>query len=104
MTKTREQEVADTILNQLGGSGKLRAMTGAHTFISHPDKCGGLSFKIKSRSTNYIKIILNGKDLYDLEFGRIWGMSYKVKAEYTDIYADQLVSIIEKETGMYLSL
>lgn len=98
---TRDQEIAATILQQLGGIRKLQAMTGAHTFIAHPS---GVSFKIKNPKVNYIKIILNSKDLYDLEFGRIKGDKYTVVNKLDGYYDTMLKDAFEKETGMYLSL
>ena len=75
-------------------------MTGAYNFR---DTGKGLSFKIKNAKANYIKIELNGKDLYDIEIGRIRGNTYKVVSEHKDVYFDQMKGIIEKGTGMYLS-
>jgi hypothetical protein len=97
---------AQTIISQLG-SNKFLAMTGARNLLSHTDKCGGLSFKLPKFSgvkVNYIKILLNGNDLYDIEFGRIYGNTYKVIAEHSDIYSDQLRSLFESETGLRTSL
>jgi hypothetical protein len=93
--------IARTILQQLGGASRLKAMTGAYNFI---DTGKGLSFRIKNAKANYIKITLNSLDLYNLEIGRIRGVDYKVVAEQNNIYADQLKGIIERVTGMYLSL
>jgi hypothetical protein len=93
--------IARTILQQLGGANRLRAMTGAYNFI---DTGKGLSFRIKNAKANYIKITLNSLDLYNLEIGRIRGVDYKVVAEQNNIYADQLKGMIERVTGMYLSL
>lgn len=98
---TRNQEIANTILQQLGGANRLVMMTGAYNFVAIQN---GLSFKIKNPKANYIKITLNGKDLYDLEVGRIRGNSYKVVSQYDDLYFDMLKPSIEKATGMYLSL
>jgi hypothetical protein len=95
-----EHNVANTILRQLGGINRLVAMTGAYNFI---DRGNGVSFKIKNAKANYIKITLNGKDLYNLEIGRIRGTTYKVVLEQEDLYNDQLKPMIEKTTGMYLS-
>jgi hypothetical protein len=94
-------QVAQTILQQLGGAGRLNAMTGAYNFI---DRGNGLSFKIKNARANYIKITLNANDLYDVEVGRIRGNTYKVVKEANDLYFDQLKPFIEESTGMYLSL
>jgi hypothetical protein len=93
--------VANTILQQLGGAGRLRMMTGAYNFI---DLKNGLSFRLKNPRANYVKIMLNGMDLYDVEVGRIRGDQYKVVAEQSGLYFDQLKPFIEKNTGLYLSL
>jgi hypothetical protein len=93
-------EIANTILQQLGGSGRLRAMTGAYNFV---DTGNGLSFRIKNPKANYIQINLNAKDLYDVEVGRIRGNDYKIVKSENDLYFDQLKPFIEEATGMYLS-
>ncbi len=99
-TSSRNKEIAQTILNQIGGINRLVAFTGAYNFVAINN---GVSFRIKNPKANYIKITLNGKDLYDLEVGRIRGTDYKVIGEQSDLYYDMLKSEIEKFTGMYLS-
>lgn len=96
-----DYSVAKIILQQLGGQGKLVVMTGANNFVAFSN---GVSFKLKSRKANYVKITLNGNDLYDIQFQKLFGMKSKVVAEYNDIYFDQLIPIVEKETGMYLKM
>lgn len=99
---TNDYTVQKIILEQLGGQGKLRVMTGAHNFVAKPN---GLWFKIKNRRINYVEVVLNGKDLYDMKFGKmILGKQLKVIAEHKDLYFDQLIPVFEKETGMYLKL
>ena len=99
-TKSNNTEVAQTIINQLGGMGKLKAFTGAYGFATDGNN---VAFRIKNRSVNSIRITLNGKDLYDIKFWRIRGVDMKLIKEYTDIYNDQLISLFEENTGMYLS-
>lgn len=94
-------EVANTILQQLGGRGRLSMMVGAYNFIALSN---GVSFRIKNPKANYVKIVLTPSDLYDLEVGRIRGSTYKVVFEQRGIYVDMLKKSIEKATGMYLSL
>ena len=53
---------------------------------------------------NYLRITLNGKDLYDVQFTSIRGTSMKVKSEFYDLYWDQLRQIFEEVTGFYTSL
>jgi len=94
-------QVANTIRKQLGN--KAIAMMGAKNLVGG-DKY--LSFRIgrNSKGVNYIKITLTSMDLYDIEFGNIRGMNYKVKYEAKGIYADMMHDVIEQNTGMYLSL
>jgi hypothetical protein len=96
---TDDMTIAKVILEQLGGIRRLVLMTGANNFVALKN---GVSFKIKNRKVNFVKILLNGKDLYDVYFGKIISGKVKWVSEKNDIYNDQLVSIFESETGMYL--
>ena len=106
----RAGDVGQTILKQMGGSGRLKAMIGAKDFlVGHKEKgaLGGLSFKFPRPGTgkpNFLKILLMPDDTYTVEFGSISGYNYKVLKTYTDIYWDQLKSLFERTTGLYLSL
>jgi hypothetical protein len=92
--------IAKTIRDQIGG--KALFMLGAKNLVDHGD---ALSFRIRgSKAINYIKITLNGMDLYNIEMGKIWGDKYTVKYTLDDAYNDMLHSIIERETGLYTSL
>lgn len=99
--------VSATILKQLGGSGRLSAMIGAHTFIDHGS---GVSFKWKARTEkpsktgNYVKIMLNASDEYDLTFQYLRGYKGKVVKTLTGIQASNLRMAIERQTGLKLSL
>jgi hypothetical protein len=95
--------IAQTIYQQLGGN-KFAVMTGAKQFL-FDDK--SLAFKIPRKP--YIKITLNGKDLYDIEFIKIKRLNEMQVKQQTiksinDIYCDQLVHILEQQTGLYFSL
>ena len=95
--------VATTILNQLGGN-KFRVMTGAKNFMDHGN---ALSMRIGrySSNSNYLKITLNGSDLYDVRFSKVTKMGEeKSVREFYDVYNDMLVEIFESHTGMYTSL
>jgi hypothetical protein len=99
--RTDDMTIAKIILQQLGGQGKLVMMTGAYNFVAIKN---GIAFKIKNRKVNYIKIVLNGKDLYDVTFSKIFGTSIKTVSEHKDVYFDELIPLFEKQTGMYLKL
>lgn len=103
-----QKQIANTIVSQLGGFGRLSAMTGAKRFlVGENDKQNVyLIFKIgrNSKSINYVKITLNAMDLYDTQYTRATIKSIKTKAESSDIYADMLKADFETATGMYLTL
>jgi hypothetical protein len=103
MTKQEKIELANTILRQMGTTqGKLRMMIGAKDFLLVEN---GLAFKFpRSNGVNYIKITLNGKDLYDIEYGYITAKGYKVKSTSEDMYFDMLKNDIEQTIQKYLSL
>jgi hypothetical protein len=112
--KNTGKDVAQTILRQMGGQGRIRAMTGAHTFVAYSDKrdskygedMGGVSFKFPRPSRgkpNFVKIILRPDDTYRMQFGSIHGHSYKIRQEYDGVYNDQLKPLFEETTGLYLS-
>jgi len=115
------EAVADIILKQLGGAGRLRAMIGARDIMSeNGGKTLVFKFPNKQRSKpNCIKITLTSMDLYDVEFGRVGqkqdpkfkGLGFKVMTPtykklktYKGIYADMLMDIFEEQTGLYLTL
>ena len=96
-----DMQVAKTIQKQLGR--KAFVMMGAKNLVGGKNF---LSFKIgkNAKGVNYIKITLTPQDLYDVEFGVIRKMEYKIKNKVRGIYFDMLHKAIEKNTGMYLSL
>lgn len=93
-------QLANTILNQLGGAGKLKMFTGARNFIALEN---GVSFRIGNRKTNYVKIVLNSTDTYDVTFALLRGGKLVNVREFEGIYNDGLKELFERETGMYLS-
>ena len=91
---------ASIIKNQIGG--KALFMIGAKNLLDHGN---ALSFRVRgSKAVNYVKITLTPSDLYDVEYGKVWGANYKVKATEEGIYCDMLHASIERNTGLYTSL
>jgi hypothetical protein len=90
--------VALTILQQLGGN-KFIAMTGAKNFISLPN---GLAFQLPKAKNgiNKVKITLNGLDLYDVEYGKMRKLEYKIVATDDNIYDDMLQECFTAQTGL----
>jgi hypothetical protein len=44
------------------------------------------------------------RDLYDVEFGIVRQYAFVSLGQFTDIYADQLGELIERETGLLLTM
>ena len=99
---TESQQVAKTILQQLGGN-RFIAMTGAKNFGSSKNS---LQFKIgrNSKSISHVIITLKSSDLYDVEFIRIRGVKRTVVKKLKGVYADQLGTMFKKYTGMNVRL
>ena len=96
---TEDNSIAKIILDQLGGQRKLILMTGAYHFMAYKD---GVGFKIKNRKVNYIQIVLNAKDLYNVTFSKTFKETLKKVSYHEDIYFDELIPLFEKQTGMYI--
>ena len=99
-------QVAETIINQLGGSRKLAAMIGARDFVGSSDS---VQFKFKgSRKANTARIVLDPNDTYTLELWKINTNPRNFRSDQvfssSGLYADALRPTFERETGLYLSL
>ena len=96
--------IAKTILDQLGGD-RFISMTGARNFSYAPD--GSLSFRLPNMPgvpVNNVRISLDPTDTYNVEFGRVRGIDYKVVRTEEMVYADSLRRVFESNTGLYTSL
>jgi len=93
--------IAKTIMEQVGN--KAFFMMGAKDFLGSENS---LSFRIgrNAKGINRIEITLEPMDTYKVEFGTVRNLNYTLKASFNGIYVDQLHSLIEKETGLFLSL
>lgn len=106
MTQAEYQQVARTILEQLGDE-RFSLMTGAKFFLSHPE--GGLSFQLPKKpgytkdGINYVKVTLDPSDTYTVEFGKI---GRGAKGGFTtvkivkDVYAENLQTCFTHFTGL----
>lgn len=96
------QTIANTIRGQIGY--KALYMIGAKN-MSYGSN-GSLSFKImrNAKSVNYIRITLNSKDLYDVEYLNCNKNRIKTIAIENDVYYDMLCESIERNTELYTSL
>ena len=110
------------ILQQIGGN-KFLVMTGSKIKYYGYDNMGYvyLMFQLSKNQSKaqFLKIQLNGKDLYNMEFTRIkktlnkeylaigikiYDEAIEIIKTYEDIYCDQLQEIFTDITGMYTRL
>ena len=103
--------IANTIVAQLGGLGRLRMMIGAKNFIAQSGSPGmykgGLSFGLPAFGKpriNKIVIMLAPNDTYDVRFYFIRAGKAKLVTSESEVYCDGLKACIERSTGLYLSL
>jgi hypothetical protein len=102
MITENKNQIAKTILNQLGGN-KFVVMTGAKNLGAGENY---LSFKVMRNASKatHIKITLNAMDTYDIEFIRCRKFEAKTLKTVEGIYAEDLQSIFTRETGLNTSL
>jgi len=106
LKETRLQEgtsVANTIVQQMGGMGKLRAMLGAKLIAMS----NGLRIIFPNRHRtrgNVCEITLEANDTYTMKFFNASRGQAKLVQKYDDIYFDQLIPTFEKQTGWYLRM
>lgn len=96
---------AHITIQQLGGTRRLSAMIGAHSF-THSNEGKTLTFQYRAKSPcNAIRITLNGLDLYDIEFIKI-GRKLTVTTIETreNVDCDTLQQCIESVAKVYLSI
>lgn len=98
----RDVNIANTILAQLGGN-MFRTMTGSKDFTAIES---GIQFKVgrNSKSVNFCRIRLNGRDLYNVEYGFLRAGKLHVAKFTDDLYFDQLRADFTENTGLYTSL
>ena len=102
------QEIAQTILSQLGGAARLKVMLGASSFSAGTFREGkGISFRIAAKAKNKakaVKITLAANDTYMVEFLAVRGFEVQTVGKFEGIYCDKLKETIESATGLMLSL
>jgi hypothetical protein len=97
------QEIAGTILKQLGGS-RVSAMLGVKNFMAIENGLQ-ISFSAKAKNkANVIRIKLNANDTYNVQFIKVRGFDVTDIDEAIGVYADNLKAAIETRLGLALSL
>lgn len=99
------ENVADTIVQQMGGYGRLKATLNAKVLKLDDGMGIGIRWPNKDRSRgNYVEIRLEPSDTYTMEFFDVSGSKKKSVKKYDYVYFDQLVELFEKHTGWFINL
>ena len=105
-TAENKQQIANTILAQLGGN-KFLAMTGAYNLLIDGN---GLRMKLRKNQSGagIMRVTLKGDDTYKMEFIKARTVKCEIKIttvrEFDGIYFDQLQSRFTEVTGYYTHL
>tara|TARA_B100000700_G_scaffold71567_1_gene79677 strand:+ start:2155 stop:2475 length:321 start_codon:yes stop_codon:yes gene_type:complete len=100
-----------TLLNQLGGTNKIAAMTGAE--IVTDDKNNGVHLvfgrQVGKAGKKFTHLIVNynqAADLYDLKALKLNKKTYEMTEVKTlnGLYGDQIKTVAEDLTGLYFTL
>lgn len=103
MNKEEAAQIALTTIDHLGGVKALKTMVNARNFSC--DDSGTLSFWISgNKQMNFVRVKLNGNDLYDLEGLYVTVKGAKTVAEETDIFCEDLKEAFERLTGLCLTI
>ena len=93
--------IAEEIRRQIGKGALFMLGAKDLTALEAP---GGLRFRVRgSRVANVVIVRLNGRDLSDVEIGKMGKaphFRYSVVTTWTDTYADMLRELIEEGTGL----
>lgn len=92
------EKVGKVIINQINALDKWAlASWGSKNYVYHPK---GIQFDVRgSKFRGRVIIKLNNRDLYDIEFGTIRKLEYKIKNTAKGIYVEQLVNTIDNVVG-----
>lgn len=98
MNATMTQNVAETIISQLGGR-RFQVMTGAKDFVSSRfgvvfSICGGRK----------VRVLLADNDTYSMEVFRLRGVNLRQIASASDVYCENLGDVFTSLTGLETSL
>ena len=96
-----KMQVAETILEQLGGARRLGIMVNARDFVAITR---GLQFKFSgSRKANTARVELTPRDTYTLTLYKVTNKGLDIKdVASEEMYFDQMVDYIESVTGLAL--
>ena len=90
--------VGKTILTQIKALDKWALSSwGAKNFVSSKD---GIQFDVRgSKHRGRILVVLNPKDLYNIEIGKVVKLDWKSIKKVKDVYVDNLVTTLDGLIG-----
>jgi hypothetical protein len=101
-TEEIDTTVGSTILQQMGGHRRITVMTGAKDYQLSGNS---VSFRFPNRRPskgNHVRVALDQNDTYTVEFSKRNKNGLTPVSVSYGIYADQLIAVFEKQTGLYL--
>ena len=96
-------EAATEILKQLGGN-KFLVMTGSKNLSFDKDYSLNMRLTRNKLSAQWLKIRLNGLDLYDFTFTKLVKNTLVTVKTVENVYNDQLQKVFTSNTGLYTHL
>ena len=103
MSKTEGLEKTEVTQDLLAIFKRFRGC-GMRAIVQHSDDKTAIHFKggMKKRITIVSFEVDRARDLYNVEFGKIFRHDYKVVSRIEGVFWDQLIEIFERETGFYI--
>jgi hypothetical protein len=95
-------QIADTILQQLGGS-RFLAMTGTK-LLSYGERKLNMRFPAAKRGVNHLTVTLEADDTYTMRFGKLRNLGYTEVESFRTVYAEDLRGIFTHVTGLHTHL
>ena len=106
-TEEENMTIAETILDQMGSTKRLQCMIDAKHFLYDVKNNNNVFVQFsyagshtRNRANRCVITYIRGQDLYEIEFGIVRDYSFVSRGKFTDIYADQLAELFERETGL----
>jgi hypothetical protein len=101
---TTNTDIANIILEQLGGARRVSVMIGAKSLMTTES---GVCVKFGAKAingSNTFDVTLEPSDTYRVRFYAIRGTKFATKSEHAGVHVDNLRRLIESETGLRLSI
>lgn len=101
LSREERIQIANTIIEQMGGAARLKLMIGAKTFTALD--CGLGFFFGACRKANHVDIVLDPSDTYTMKFC-LAGRKIRAVKEFEGLYFDQLQEVFSEYTGLILEV